>query len=117
VRELDAVYKVDGKPLLVPDAGVELSWNDLDSEAAGRDAAGYLHRAVLRQGVRTWAFTYSLLTGEELAYVQSLFAGKASFTFACETGTVTAYCAKQEATLYSRSRGIYKGLKFTVIEC
>ena len=117
MREFDTLYKVDGAPLLAPDAGVELSWNDIDSEAAGRDAAGYLHRAVLRHGVRTWAFTYSSLTEQELSYVRGLFAGKPTFPFTCATGQVTAYCAKQEVTLYSRTRGLYKGLKFTVIEC
>ena len=115
MRPFDTVYKVGDKPLLVPDAGVERSWNDIDSEAAGRDAAGFLHRAVLRQGVRTWGFTYSFLTAQELAYLQSLFTP--TFSFTCETGQVRAYCAKQEATLYSRTQGIYKGMKFTVIEC
>lgn len=117
MRAFDTLYTVNGQPLLTPDAGVELTMNDIDSAAAGRDAAGYLHRAVLRSGVRTWGFTYSVLTAGELAYLQGLFAGKPTFAFGCETGPVDAYCAKQEVTLYDRSRGIYKGLKFTVIEC
>ena len=117
MRSLDTVYQVDGQPMLAPDAGVSLSWNDVDSDAAGRDAGGYLHRAVLRQGLRTWGFTYSYLSREELAYLQSLFAGKPTFTFTCEEGPVKAYCAKREATLYSRTKGIYNGLRFTVIEC
>lgn len=117
MRAFDTVYKVNGQPLLAPDTGVELSWNDLDSEAAGRDAGGYLHRAVLRQEVRTWGFTYSYLHEDELAYLNGLFAGKPTFSFACEDGTVTAYCAKREATLYSRSKGIYNAMKFTVIQC
>lgn len=117
MRSFDTVYQVDGRPMLAPDAGVALSWNDLDSEAAGRDAGGYLHRAVLREGLRTWGFTYSYLNEEELRYLLSLFAGKPTFTFACEDGNVTAYCAKREATLYSRTKGIYNGLRFTVIEC
>lgn len=117
MREFDPIYTVDGQPMLAPDAGVELTESDLDSQAAGRDAAGYMHRALLRSGVRTWSFTYSLLTGEELSYLRALFAGKATFRFGCETGQVEAYCAKREVTLYDRSRGLYKGLKFTVIEC
>lgn len=117
MRAFDTLYGIDGQPLLVPDAGVELTENDIDSEAAGRDAAGYMHRHLLRSGIRTWAFTYSFLTAEELAYLRSLFAGKASFVFGCEDGEVTAYCTKREVTLYDRARGLYKGMKFTVVEC
>ena len=117
MRALDTVYAVNGQPLLTPDAGVELTVNDIDSAAAGRDAAGYLHRAVLRSGVRTWGFTYSTLTAEEARYLLNLFAGKPTFAFSWEGGTVDAYCAKQELTLYDRQKGIYKGLKFTVIQC
>lgn len=117
MRALDTLYAVDGLALPVPDAEVELSFSDLDSGAAGRDESGYMHRAVLRHRVRTWGFTYSLLTAEELAYLESLFADKATFTFTCETGDVTCYCAKQEVRLCDRSRGIYKGMKFNIIEC
>ena len=117
MRAYDSLYTVDGAPLLLPDAGVELTMNDIDSQAAGRDAAGYMHRSLLRSGVRTWGFTYSLLTAQEHAYLQSLFAGKATFSFGCETGETAAYCAKREVTLYDRTKGIYKALKFTVVEC
>ena len=117
MRDFDPIYQVDGKALLVPDAGVALSWNDIDGDAAGRDAAGYLHRQVLRSGVRTWEFTYSHLRESELRYLNRLFAGKPTFTFSCEDGQITAYCAKREATLYDRSQGLYTGMKFSVIEC
>ena len=117
MRSLDTLYAVDGVPLLTPDAGVELTVSDIDSAAAGRDAAGYLHRSVLRSGIRTWGFTYSTLTAEEARYMLNLFAGKPTFIFTWEGGTAECYCAKQELTLYDRQKGIYKGLKFTVIQC
>ena len=56
-------------------------------------------------------------TAEELTYLRSLFAGKATFRFGCEGGSAEAYCAKREVTLYDRTKGIYKALKFTVVEC
>ena len=117
MRAFDSLYTVDGQPVLTPDAGVEITENDLDSQAAGRDMAGFMHRRLLRSGVRTWSFTYSLLTEEELTYLRSLFAGKATFRFGCEGGEAEAYCAKRDVTLYDRSRGIYKALRFTVVEC
>ena len=117
MRAYDTLYKVDQAPMLAPDAGVNLSWNDIDGDAAGRDAAGYLHRQVLRSGVRTWEFTYSHLSEQELHYLNGLFAGKPTFAFTCEGGVVTAYCAKREATLYDRTHGLYTGMKFSVIEC
>ena len=117
MRAYDTVYKVDGQAMLAPDAGVELGFSDLDAASAGRDEAGFLHRRVLRRGVRTWGFTYATLTAEEYAYLTALFAGKDTFQFACEDGAVTAYCAKRQVRLYSRSRGIYQALQFNIIEC
>lgn len=117
MRSFDTVYLIDGSPMLVPDAGVEISLSDLDGEGSGRDAAGFLHRRVLRTGMRTWGFTYGVLTAEELNYMQDLFANKSSFAFTCERGTVTAYCDRQDVTLFDRSRGLYKAFKFAITEC
>ena len=117
MRPFDSKFLVDGQPLLVPDGPVELSWQDLDSDAAGRDESGYLHRAVLRQGVRTWGFTYGVLTQQERAYLLSLFDGKATFTFTSDDGSCTAYCARGEAQLWNRPLGLYKAMKFNIIEC
>lgn len=117
MRAFDTLYTVDGQPLLVPDQGVEMTETNMDSQAAGRDAAGFMHPHLLRSGLRTWDFTYHFLTAQELDYLRGLFAGKASFSFGCEDGPVTAYCAKRQVTLWDRARGIYKGMKFTVVEC
>ena len=117
MRALDPVFTVDGIPMLTPDGAVEISWQDLDSDAAGRDESGFLHRAVLRRGVRTWGFTYGVLTSGERAYLQSLFEGKDTFTFTSDEGTCTAYCARGEVRLWNRTKGVYKGMKFNIIEC
>ena len=117
MRSFDEVFLVDGSPILTPDEGVELRFQDLDAASAGRDEGGFMHRFVVRSRVRSWSFTYSLLTGEELAYLRSLFAGKATFRFAFDGGETTAYCSGEEVRLYDRNRGVYKGLKFDVIEC
>ena len=117
MRATTQLYLINGRPMLVPDADVQESYEDLDSADAGRDESGVMHRFVVRSRVRSWSFTYSLLTGEELAYLRGLFAGKATFRFAFDGGETTAYCSGEEVHLYDRKRGVYKGLKFDVIEC
>lgn len=117
MRAFDDHFKVDGQPLPVPDGPVEISWQDLDSEAAGRDESGFLHRAVLRRGVRTWGFTYGVLTAPEREYLRSLFDGKDTFTFESEEGQCTAYCARGETRLWNARLGIYRATKFNIIEC
>jgi len=117
VRSLDTVYAVDGEPMLAPDADVEVSEQDLDGASAGRDEGGFMHRVVVRHKVRTWSFTYSLLSAEELAYLQNLFAWKATFRFAFDGGECTAYCARRSVRLHDRTRGVYKALRFDIIEC
>ena len=117
MRSFDDRFKVDGQPLLVPDGPVELSWQDLDSDSAGRDESGFLHRAVLRRGVHTWGFTYAVLTAQERAYLLSLFDGKDTFAFESDEGACTAYCARGEVRLWNRTQGVYKGMKFNIIEC
>ena len=117
MRSFDSVFLVDEQPMLVPDAGVELGFHDIDAASAGRDEAGYMHRIPVRTGVRTWSFQYGVLTEEEAAYLRGLFAGKATFTFAFDGGQTTAYCSRQELTLWNRARGLCKGMKFDIIEC
>ena len=117
MRAKDTHFLVDGMPLLAADAGVELGFSDLDSEASGRDESGYLHRDVLRKAVRTWDFTYGVLTAEEFDYLQSLFAGKATFRFREGDYECSAYCSKSSVRLWDRARGIYRDLRFTVIAC
>ena len=117
MRSYDSIFAVDGAFMLTPDADVELSEQDLDSASAGRDEGGYMHRMVVRHKVRTWSFTYSLLTEQEVQYLNRLFAGKATFRFAFDGGETVAYCARRSLRLHDRSRGVYKALRFDIIEC
>lgn len=118
----DNTFLIDGKPMLAPDAGVELSGQDLDSEDAGRDESGCLHRDVLREKVHTWGLQYAFLTAEEYKYVLSLFAGKPTFTVTYQdwdgsTAQTTAYCSAISAALKNCVTGIYQNLKLNIIEC
>lgn len=109
-------------PMLAPDAGVEISFSDLDSEDSGRDEGGFMHRSVIRERVRTWGFSYAVLTAEEYRYIDALFRGKSTFPFRFRgldgrEETVQAYCSKGSITLYNQRAGVYKNLKFNIIEC
>ena len=115
-------YQIDGKPMLVPDADVEISCADLDDADSGRDESGYMHRIVVRQRVATWGFHYSNLTAEEYKYMRSLFAGKPDFTFAYRDPDgylveTRAYCSNDSITYHNARLGLYQNLKFSIIEC
>lgn len=115
-------YKIDGLPLLVPDADVSISQNDLDSSDSGRDESGIMHRQVVRHRVKTWGFNYFALTKEEFYYMESLFAGKSDFTFLYrgldgKLVETRAYCSNNSITYHNAELGLYKNLKFNIIEC
>lgn len=115
-------YLVDGNPLLAPDMNVNITENDLDCESSGRDQAGFMHRFIIRSGIKTFEFVYAVLDAEDYTYIQSLFNGKADFEFTYRNsdGSVTttrAYSSKRSITLRNYATGEYKNLKFNIIEC
>lgn len=121
IRAYDTAYKVDGSALLAPDEGVEISLSDLDASDSGRDESGVMHRFAVREKVRTFGFSYAILDKEDYAYIMGLFDGKNTFTFSfLENGAVktcTAYCSKASVVLHSSRTGLYKNLKFNIVEC
>lgn len=121
MRKPDMDFLVDGEPMLLSDEDVTLSFQDLDSEASGRDESGVMHRSRLRSFVGTWGFSYSHLTGEEYAYLMERLGCKPvfAFTYSAPGGsrTVNAYCAKMSATIQNRATGSYKDCSFQIIEC
>jgi hypothetical protein len=117
------LFQIDGKPMLAPDSGVSVSWQDLDGADSGRDQAGNMHRVVMKYDVGTWGFRYTALSDEELAYLQSLFSGKAEFQFThpdpCDKSaavTVRAYRAKHSITWQDARRGLFRDYSFNIIE-
>ncbi len=111
------LFTVDGQPLLVPDENVEVRYEDIDAAAAVRDESGVMHRMPVRQNVESWSFTYALLTNAEKAYLDSLFAGKATFTFVANGVAKTCYRSGVTVTWQNARTGLWRGYGFTVIEC
>lgn len=115
-------FKIDGMPMLVPDEDVSISRADIDDSDSGRDESGVMHRIVIRERVNTWGFNYASLSTDEYRYMMSLFAGKPDFEFTYinvndEIVTCRAYCSNDSITYHNAKLGLYKNLKFNIIEC
>jgi hypothetical protein len=115
-------FQIDNRPILTPDADIKVEYTDLDSEESGRDENGFMHRIVLRHGVKTFSVSYASLTRDEYRYMESLFAGKSQFEFKYrnEDGSpcaITAYRSKHSITVRNLRTGTYKNYAFNIIEC
>jgi hypothetical protein len=115
-------YKIDGQPILAPDGDVRITLTDLDASDTGRDESGIMHRIVVRQRVCTWELTYSILTAQEYAYMERLFAGKREFAFTSRTPegqeqTCLAYCTGSSVSLRNARTGCYSGYKLQIVQC
>lgn len=115
-------FKIAGKSILAPDDSVSLKKTDLQASDSGRDENGVMHRFLLRRRVKTWAFQYSHLSGDALAYLESLFDGADTFLFTYTnpdgtTGTCTAYCQEINLGIKNIRTGLYSGVSFSVVEC
>lgn len=121
---LTELYQINGKPMLAPDAGVEMSFEDLDSSESGRDESGFMHRIVVRNKVGAWNFSYSHLTEAEYAYLLSILPHSGSFTFthpvpgnSAQTQKTTAYLSQYGIAWHNARTGEYRNLKFRIIQC
>lgn len=124
MRKTTDLFLIDGLPILAPDENVEISMEDIDASDSGRDESGVMHRFMVRQGVGKWTFSYACLTGEEYAYMERLFAGKATFRFTypdCSDGgqpkAITAYRAKHGILWQSAATGQFRNYQFSIIGC
>ena len=98
---LTNLFQIDGKSLYAPDCDIEPSYSDLDSSDSGRDEAGYMHREVVREKVATWPIAYTHPK-----------AGSST-----ETETTTCYCSKYGIAWHNARQGVWKNMKFNIIEC
>ncbi len=118
------LYSINGKAMLPPDAGVQMEFADIMSFKSGVDEEGFMHRVVKRYKVGTWHFHYSTLTQQEYSYMLSLFDTGESFSFTypdpndpSQMKTTQAYIEKYGICWHSAKQGLYKNLKFDVVEC
>lgn len=123
MNTLSELFQINGKPMLAPDAGVEMSFEDLESGDSGRDESGFMHRIVVRHKLGVWSFAYSHLTKEEYAYMLSILP-EGSFTFThpqlgdnTKSETTRAYISGYGITWQSARTGQYRDLKFSITQC
>lgn len=121
---LTELYKIDGKPMVAPDADVQMSFEDLDGAQSGRDEAGFMHRILVRRKVGVWEFSYSHLTGQEYAYMMSILPQGGSFRFTHPSRAdsslaedTQAYISQYGIVWHSAKTDSYRNLTFRVIEC
>lgn len=124
MRATTELFKINDVPMLVPDADVVVSYEDLDASDAGRDESGYMHRIVVRHKVGSWKFEYAHLTEEEKQYMESLFPEAATFRFqhpsrqdASKTEVTTCYRSKYGISWRNARTGLWRGYGFSIIQC
>lgn len=124
MRQLTELFLINGKPMLVPDTEVGMSYEDLDSADSGRDESGVMHRIPVRYKVGSWSFSYSHLTEEEKQYMESLFPDSAEFHFthpdrvdASVAVTSLAYRSKYSISWKNARTGLWNNYGFHIIAC
>lgn len=113
---------IDGDPILVPDADINLEYNDLDSEESGRDESGIMHRIVLRRGVMKMVIPYGNISRKDYLYMESLFDGKSEFmvTYRDHDGSIATrrcYRSKHGVVIRNTRTGLYRNYSCSIIEC
>lgn len=114
---LTELYQINGKSLPAPDAGLEMSFEDIDGPSAGRDESGYMHRDVVRRKVGVWNFRYSHMDRQTWQYLMEVMPTGGSFTFTAPEKTCNAYLSAYAAAYESVVTGRYRDVKFSIIEC
>ena len=123
MRSKTDLFAINGQPMLAPDGGVEVSYEDLDGSDAGWDQNGVLHRSVVRYKVASWSFRYESLTEEERQYMENLFPDNPTFQFthpsrkdAAKAETTECYRSKYGIAWRNARTGLWKGCNFHIIE-
>lgn len=124
MRATTNLFMINGKPMLVPDSEVGVSYEDLDGSDSGRDESGVMHRIPVRFKVGSWSFSYSHLTEEEKQYMEGLFPEEADFSFthpdrknAAVSVVSRAYRSKYGISWKNARTGLWSGYSFNIIEC
>lgn len=122
MRKLYYDFLIDGKPVLMPDAGISISASDMETEDSGTDESGVLHRFLLREKVRSFSLAYDTLTLEEYRYMRALIRGKTTFTVKYRDpdgmpAQMIAYCTGYSLSLHNAKLGLFKGFTLEIMEC
>ena len=124
MRQTTNLFLINDQPMLVPDADIGFSYEDIDAADAGRDESGFMHRIMVRCKVGAWSFSYAHLTEPEKAYMEGIFGNAATFSFTRpdpvdSSRSVTTKCYRSAYGISWRSArtGLWNGYSFKIIEC
>ena len=124
MRKTTDLFLIDGQPMLIPDANLEILIGDIEDSDSAWDESGFLHRFAMRHGVGKWKFSYARLTGEEYTYMEQLFADKQTFRFTYPDYTrggqmkeVIAYRKEHEIMWQSARGGQFRNYVFYIVGC
>ena len=124
MRGTTQLFQINGKPMLIPDAEVSVSYEDIDAADAGRDESGFMHRVPVRYKVASWNFSYDQVTEEEKRYMEDLFPDSGDFLFthpdrkdAGVSREDRCYRSKYTISWRDAARGVWKGYSFSIISC
>lgn len=117
------LFTIDGQPMLVPDEDLSMHQEDVVSSDSGYDESGVYHVFGVRKDVKNWDFSYSRLNRQELAYMETLFAGKDTFRFGFSSPfdsnrqEVTAYRSKRSILWHNAAEDQFRDYRFRITEC
>ena len=117
------LFTIDGQPMPVPDGDMALHIADIEASDSGLDESGVRHCFLLRQGVKSWDFSYARLDRDAYGYLESLFAGKETFLFGYPSEMdgarqeITAYRSKCSVLWHSAGDGLFRNCKFRITAC
>ena len=114
-------WKVDGSPLYVPSAGIQVSHTNLAGSSSGRTEDGIMHIDWVRRDIRKVHLQWKVLTGSEMDYVMGLMQGKEftlTFKDRGKVQTMQAYSSESSYNYYSAALGedIYTDVSINAIE-
>lgn len=124
MRKTTELFMINGKPMLVPDEEIGMSFEDLDNADSGRDESGVMHRLPVRFKVGAWNFSYGYVTEAEKRYMEELFPDSGEFDFThpdhrdtAKSVTERAYRSKYSISWKNAHTGLWGNYGFTIIGC
>lgn len=114
-------WMVNGTPLFIPSAGIQIEHTNLAGSSSGRTEDGIMHIDWVRRDIRKVSLRWSVLTASELEYVFSLMQGKEFVLTFKDRGRVcsmNAYSAESTYTYYTAANDedIYTDVSINAIE-
>lgn len=112
-------WAVNGTPIFVPSAGIEIEHSNLAGSNSGRTEDGVMHIDWIRRDLRKVKLNYKAMTSDELNTLIGLMQGQEySFTFKDRgtAQTMQAYSSECSYTYYSQELDIYTDVSINAIE-